>query len=58
MCFVLSEEWGSPGEGLGPDGLKHIIGGDPIEEVGECICCGPGDGWVEVAIGIPPGPKP
>ena len=48
MCLVWRLEWGRPGEGEGPPvGDKHMDGGEPMEDVGECmpgecICGGPG----------------
>lgn len=49
-----------PGEDV-PVGLRHIIGGDPIDDVGECIWDDDklGAFCEDVGIpGIPPGPKP
>lgn len=64
MCLLCSEECGIPGEGEGPVGERHIMGGEPKEEVGECIpedmLGTPGEGCVDGGIpGIePPGPYP
>lgn len=46
-----------------PVGLRHIKGGEPMDDVGECSCdddmLGPPDGCVDEGIpGMPPGPKP
>lgn len=52
-----------PGE-EDPVGLKHIIGGEPIEDVGDGMLADdkgpPGDGCVDVGIPDigPPGPNP
>lgn len=45
-----------------PVGLRHIKGGEPMDDVGECSCddmLGPEEGCVDEGIpGMPPGPKP
>ena len=48
-----------PGDDV-PVGLRHIIGGDPIDDVGECIggddkLPTPGEGWVDEGTPMPPG---